>query len=298
VHVPWSDGRCIFCASPASTSVDHVIPESIGGRLTSCFECASCGPSLGTRIEGALRTTAEISFAVDALAGLLPDGGAHLLAGQQYFATRGTAAVVFTRTPDSFRLVEGLRGETLNLTDAKSEAMLRAHLRREGIGERAIEETIIDLRARPVDEPFEPAAGYQIIRRTVSAEELRPAGAGPLLQGDVFALIAYRFLALVNGSAILDDRLDSVRSWFRGETPQPESCVVTQGTLGDFSYRPKHGIRVRALPTGGTEVRVAFFGTLCGDVAFEDVSANSAVAYALDLVTRDETLADLSDGDG
>jgi hypothetical protein len=123
----------------------------------------------------------------------------------------------------------------------------------------------------------------------VSADEILPAGAGPLLQDEILALIGYRFLALTRRSAIFDERLEPVRDWLRGGSPQPEECVVAQGVLGDFSYRPKHGISLKELPTGETRVRVAFFGTLCGDVILKAVAARSTAVYELDLVTRGET---------
>jgi hypothetical protein len=59
VHVPWSDGRCIFCRSAASTSVDHV-----AAACTRAVErCGRAGyshrSSNGYRVSGGHRKTGE-----------------------------------------------------------------------------------------------------------------------------------------------------------------------------------------------------------------------------------------------
>lgn len=44
--------KCIFCLNNAEPSEEHVIPDSVGGRLTICEVCKECNSSLSKNIDG------------------------------------------------------------------------------------------------------------------------------------------------------------------------------------------------------------------------------------------------------
>jgi len=46
--------RCIFCSLECPPSLEHVIPRSIGGRITNERVCAECNSILGRRVDSAL----------------------------------------------------------------------------------------------------------------------------------------------------------------------------------------------------------------------------------------------------
>src|SRR5689334_9188842 len=54
--------KCIFCLEERPSSLEHVFPFAIGGRLTTDRVCGPCNSVLGSRVDGALSD----SFAVRA----------------------------------------------------------------------------------------------------------------------------------------------------------------------------------------------------------------------------------------
>ncbi len=47
LKVPWAGDRCILCLTEGPLCEEHLIPEALGGNLTSEFLCVSCNSRLG-----------------------------------------------------------------------------------------------------------------------------------------------------------------------------------------------------------------------------------------------------------
>ena len=73
MHIHWPGDRCILCLKQTALTNEHVIPESIGGRLTSNILCAHCNSTFGSKIEAAARSDPSIRIAVENLSGRIPE---------------------------------------------------------------------------------------------------------------------------------------------------------------------------------------------------------------------------------
>ncbi|MFA3919622.1 HNH endonuclease [Ruegeria hyattellae] len=70
LRIEWEHPRCIACLGLEELSLDHIIPDSLGGILTSRFLCRECNSQFGSTFEAAARLTPELRKAAS---GLGPD---------------------------------------------------------------------------------------------------------------------------------------------------------------------------------------------------------------------------------
>src|SRR5437867_1389851 len=64
IHVPWPYDRCILCLADAPLTVEHIIAEQIGGKLTVPFLCKPCNDRLGHGVEAFIKNDPTILLAV------------------------------------------------------------------------------------------------------------------------------------------------------------------------------------------------------------------------------------------
>lgn len=76
--------RCILCLQQDALTLEHIIPESLGGRLTSRFLCRKCNSTLGNRLEHAARFDPSIRIAGERLAPDIPELARRLAENQGY----------------------------------------------------------------------------------------------------------------------------------------------------------------------------------------------------------------------
>lgn len=93
MKVPWSDSRCVVClgtpveGDPLSAhSNAHVIPESVGGKLSALCLCKRCNSEMG-RMEAILAKDISVRLLVkNQLQPRLPEKlASSILEGEQYF---------------------------------------------------------------------------------------------------------------------------------------------------------------------------------------------------------------------
>ena len=70
--------KCIFCLEEKPLTIEHVFPESIGGRLTIPFVCNDCNSKLGTAVDGKFQKVLPIelsrqTYGITGKKGHLPD---------------------------------------------------------------------------------------------------------------------------------------------------------------------------------------------------------------------------------
>lgn len=70
--------KCIFCLEEKPLTIEHVFPESIGGRLTIPFVCNDCNSKLGTAVDGKFQKVLPIelsrqTYGITGKKGRLPD---------------------------------------------------------------------------------------------------------------------------------------------------------------------------------------------------------------------------------
>ena len=79
--------KCILCLQNPSNSLEHIIPESIGGRFQLYLLCKGCNSELGSEIIGKVKTEPSIRLAIQNLKNEIPELFKKMEHNQIYIAT-------------------------------------------------------------------------------------------------------------------------------------------------------------------------------------------------------------------
>ena len=84
IEIPWPGTRCILCLEEKRLTLEHLIPEALGGKLTSRLLCKECNSSLGHRIEGKAKADPTIRLLAKGLRADIPALASNLEEGQKF----------------------------------------------------------------------------------------------------------------------------------------------------------------------------------------------------------------------
>lgn len=84
LQVPWPGNLCILCLLERELTIEHLIPEALGGRLTARFLCKACNSTLGAKVEASARTDPSIRLAVSNLSTKIPELAQKLAENQSF----------------------------------------------------------------------------------------------------------------------------------------------------------------------------------------------------------------------
>lgn len=261
MRIDHSPESCLLCpAGSEALSWEHVLPESLGGRLEANLLCGPCNNQTGSRLVAQWKQDPSIVLAVRALAGDLPKMYDAFYRDQTYTAPG----------PDGEPLViKGGRVKTRKGSDGslivdESETGLRLEeiLRKRGDPPAAIRSAVESVRDAPLDTLREVAPGVSIVRRTTPDAQLALSHL-PLVDERAPTLIALEYLAMVGWGGIrdggLDHILDPIREYVRGG-PRPMGLQIErlQSATG---YAPFHELSIRSSEQASA-VGIVLFGWL------------------------------------
>lgn len=72
MQIPWGENKCILCLEEKEMTKEHLIPESLWGKLFCEFLCEKCNSKLGGDIEKNIKHDIAIRLAVEAMAEKIP----------------------------------------------------------------------------------------------------------------------------------------------------------------------------------------------------------------------------------
>lgn len=269
----WPDGRCVLCCregrftDKGSLSEEHLIPESIGGVLTSHFLCAPCNSTLG-QYEADLKKDPALRLVIGNLKSQLSALFHSISEGQQFVAQSKRGPAKGTYKKGQFK-VSGSRqpDDSLILQTDEAQLALKKMLQKEGFEPREVQEALWRFDEAPENVRVTVAPGFDIVKWTVTGVDpaldarrlvVRFDGGEERLQGAGVAVlkIAYEYLALHLGAAIFGNVFSPIREalarndaslcpyraeWKRGPRPAPfhgyKSNVSIEANRGPFPKR-------------------------------------------------------------
>ena len=86
MNVDWPHPICIVCLEGTDLTVEHLIPRSLGGILTSNLICKACNDRFGHGFESKARLAPELRRAATEVVPLLKELSASLEVGARYSA--------------------------------------------------------------------------------------------------------------------------------------------------------------------------------------------------------------------
>jgi hypothetical protein len=153
-------------------------------------------------------------------------------------------------------------------------------MRQDGMAEAEIAEALRRFDVAPENTRVEVGGRYAIIKWSIT--KIEPALDAPPISDIVPVKIAYEFLALHLGTAILDPGLDEVRAGLRDEPVAAPACRVERITSPSL-YAPFHGIAVEPNAPHAV-VQIRLFGGVGFRVHFERLAVGGdRLIYTHDL---------------
>ncbi len=271
MEIPWYGDRCILCLNQDELTYEHIIPDSLGGCLTSQFLCYKCNSTLGRKIEHAARFDPSIRIAVQQLANAFPELAKKLNENQRHtcesepglspgYIRNGDFRIFSKELPD---------GSLLQPTDDAKKTVENI-LKKSGDKGLPIQEVLNAFDKAPENERVEIVPGLEIIKWRI--DKISPDySKSPLMSPLVPLKIAFEFIACHIGSAIYNDvgPLNDIRQALM--TCESDADHFRIERLHAEKYKPFHGICFEGNdPYASFQIRL--FGWLAFRVKFLRIS--------------------------
>jgi hypothetical protein len=277
-------------------TLEHLIPEALGGTITSRILCKGCNSGLGHRLEGKAKADPTIRLLAKKLQADIPGLASNLEEGQKFFTTGpGPSSMGYVKKGQFNISSSKLPDGSLIQDTPLAASTLRKMLKTEGLDPQAIESALSRFVAASDDVLIQLSPGIEVVKWSVAG--LKLALDGPMLNLLVPAKSAYEFLALHVGTAIYENTppLHAIRRALTSGGLNERGILVER--LHAPEAKPFHGLVFEGNhPYAKVQVRV--FGRLAFRVHFKCLSvAGPRGMYTQDLATKHESIAQLPPND-
>jgi hypothetical protein len=240
-QLEWPFDRCIFCrnsfvANPSHQhrrTDSHVIPESLGGNLSTTALCFTCNSRSGTRFEASLPLDPTLRGEIQRFAHLVSDFDKQRRKAGRKWEARGDDAVFRMKLDESgeWRMMDSPQSDGSRFKDSRDAAAeVENRLREGGADPDEIERVLASFTAgREVQvgpDTYRPHTGDLTIELVGTPADDR-----------AFLAIAMHFLACAIGDRVLMNDFEGVRRVLTG---------VDQGHNGSWAVVPQTADRESA----------------------------------------------------
>lgn len=293
MDIPWHGDQCILCLNQYELTNEHIIPDSLGGRLTSQFLCIKCNSTLGRKIEHAARFDPSIRIAVQQLANDIPELVKKLSEKQRHigqsesglspgFICNGDFRIFSKELPD---------GSLVQPTEVAKKTVEKI-LKKSGDRKLPIQDALRAFDNAPENKRIKIAPGLEIVNWRI--DKVTPDySKSPLMNPVIPLKIAYEFMACHLGTAIYNDvhQLNDIRQSIIELHPDSKHYRVER--LHAAEYKPFHGICFEGNnPYASFQIRL--FGWLVFRVKFLRVAINGPqYIYTHDLNSGSEDVREV-----
>ena len=293
MEVPWHQDRCILCLNQDELTEEHIIPESLGGCLTSRFLCQKCNSTLGHKIEYAARIDPSIRIAVQQLANDIPELAKKLRENQRHTGeSESVLSPGFIRN-GGFRIFsKKLQDGSLVQPTDKAKKTIEKILNKSADSTLPIQEALRAFDEAPENKRVKIAPGLEIVKWRI--DKIIPDYSNSPLMNPVIPLkIAYEFMACHLGTAIYNDvqPLNDIRQSIKKLNSDCEHYIIER--LHATEYKPFHGICFEGNnPYASFQIRL--FGWLAFRVRFLRLAINGPqYIYTYYLDSRSEDIREV-----
>ena len=209
---PYEFEKCILCKINPPENWEHIIPESLGGRLQAKLLCVSCNSTLGSELIGNLKQNASIHLIMEDLKNELPSLYAKLMDKVTFVRKSPDGTLIrVSRTNKGQKVLpsRGIDGSIIQDTKEASKT-LENILVKDNLPRDEIEKLKRIFAELEEDAPLVISGGFTFVKRPLT--RLQPE-LNPKVEIDdrLPTLIAFEFLALLIGNQILSTDFDDIR---------------------------------------------------------------------------------------
>jgi hypothetical protein len=213
---PYEFEKCIFCKANPPGNWEHIIPESLGGRLQAKALCVSCNSILGSELIGNLKQNASIRLIMEDLKTELPILYSQLTDKATFVGKSPDGSLIRVSRTKGMQKVIPTKGSGNSIIQDTKEASktLESILTKNNVSSDEIERLKKVFDELEENIPLDVSDSYTFIKRPLS--RLQPE-LNPKVEIDerLPTLIAFEFLALLIGNQILSTDFDEIRQYIR-----------------------------------------------------------------------------------
>lgn len=235
--------KCIFCKINPPGNWEHIIPESLGGRLQAKILCVSCNSILGSELIGNLKQNASIRLIMEQLKGELPNLYSQLMDKATFVGKTLDGSLVHVSQAGKSSKVLPSKGANDSIIQDTRDASktLERILTKNKVPPDEIERLKKIFAELGENIPLEVADSYTFIKRPIPKlqPKLDPKNE---IDNRLAALIAFEFLSIMIGNLILHSAFDQIRNYVRygtltdriqiehvhGKQPDPIHAIVIE----------------------------------------------------------------------
>jgi hypothetical protein len=266
LHIPWPESRCIVCKRD-SVSTEHLIPESLGGRLTANLLCRTCNSKLGHDLEAqAKHDPSVIEAASKLLTEIRPLALSILESHRHVSEDKGGIREGFVRDGQFIasekKLSDGSLIQPTNLARKSVEKILIKN----GYADSPLQEAMQKFDEAPPDTEVVISPEVKITKWSITT--VKPdLNAIHVMNPLIPAKTAFEFLACHLGRAIYEDQkqLSAIRDCF--DALVLSENVIRVERLYTNDIKPYHGICFEGNDPYA-KIQVRLFGNLAFRVHF------------------------------
>jgi len=290
VRIPWKNDGCILCHKRDALTVEHIIPESLGGKLTSRFLCQECNSKLGHALEAKVRSDPSIRLAVQNLQSEIPELAEKLTETQTYMACGPGGRVPGRMHKGKFKVTPRMAsdGSLIQPTD-EARKSIRGILSKAGIETSLVDAALDTFDQAPQNERVQLWHGLDVVKWGVETIGVDLSGSR-VMTPLVPLKIAFEFLACHLGASVYhaDTQLIYLRQALHNLMEEDPGFRVER--LAASRYEPFHGICFEGnAPHARFLIRL--FGWLAFRVHFPELAVEcDRYSYTHDLTTGKEYL--------
>lgn len=258
--------NCILCLNEPADSLEHIIPQVIGGRLGAFILCTKCNNTLGSKLVKDIKKDPSIRIALQVLQNKIPKLVQSMEEGQIYFGRDKNGNWIKHILKNSkYKVVEGKSKDGSIIKDTNNiKSYIAKKLAKEKISEDSIKEKITSFEEAKNDEIIPISNDSKIVKRNVG--EFIPSLKGPFINLRAVVLMAYEFLALLIGELIYDKNFDEIREYIINNI-ESKKVIINRFIQKDRKYVPHFKIFPK-FHKEKTSITVSFFGFIIFQVDF------------------------------
>ncbi len=290
MNVPWEGNKCILCFLERELCEEHLIPESLGGKLTCNFLCRPCNSNIGHSFEAKANSDPSILLAVSNLRNHIPILAKTISESHPHLGRSKSGVIEGYFKNNEFKVKsKKLKNNSLIQTTDIARKSIKKILQKSGVEKAKEESAIKKFDASPENVKLEISPGFEVIKWPLQKIEL-DLSKGKLMNLLIPVKTAFEFLALDIGEVIYNKspQLQEIRDCLIKQEINDEAVKVERLSSGE--YVPMHGIIVeRNNPYSIVQVRL--FGWLAFKVHFLKIAIEGErFVYTHKLDTGDESV--------
>jgi hypothetical protein len=272
MRVDWPHPTCVLCLTTVERgklTVEHIIPKSIGGVLTSRLVCRGCNSHLGLGFEAKARLAPEVRQAANEVRTSLPKLVDQLERGASYSARYGEELVEHRLLPNGQLSIVKLSDGSIVVPEADAPAQIRSRLRKLNRNASSIEASVALWESASA--ASEVDVGHGVVVKKWENVSATPTYNEKCLDPLVPVKIAYEFAALLVGRMIYKPEFQFLRDLLLSQNNAKAQELVNYSWAK--SAEPFHGISFG----GNNDVarfQVRIFGLLAYTVHFPRIAIN------------------------